>query len=183
MCIRDRVSDRKRVSQPSKYTSNNGEIITDLNALHKILATSVESDVVTEEEKKSTQMISYILKKLPVHLTPCLFQHDNYKRTPLHYACQYGLSAITALIIKLMKEWNVWKGFPIDDISAFGDSESLTPLHLSVLGAHPRATEVLLHSMDPNMKLKSSSLLHLATEWNNYPLLHVLLSSKKFDIQ
>ncbi|KOG96205.1 glycerophosphocholine phosphodiesterase [Saccharomyces eubayanus] len=178
---RQDVSDRKRVSQPSKYTSNNGEIITDLNTLHNILAVSVESDV-TEEEKKSALTISYILKKLPVHLTPCLFQHDNYKRTPLHYACQYGLSEVTALIIKLMKEWNVWKGFPIDDVSAFGDSESLTPLHLSVLGAHPRATGVLLHSLDPNVKLKSSSLLHLATEWNNYPLLHVLLSSKRFDI-
>lgn len=81
-----------------------------------------------------------------------------------------------------MKEWNIWNEIPIDDVSAFGDAESLTPLHLCVLGAHPKTTEVLLQSLDPNVKLKSSSLLHLATEWNNYPLLHVLLSSKRFDI-
>ena len=46
----------------------------------------------------------------------------------------------------------------------------------------PRTTEVLLQSLNRNVKLKSSSLLHLATEWNNYSLLNVLLSSKKFDI-
>lgn len=179
---RQDVLGRKRKTQPSKYTNNDGEIITDLKTLHMTLSVLTDSDAAVEKEKSFADSLSYILKELPVHLIPCLFQHDNYKRTPLHYSCQYGLSEITALIIKLMKEWNIWDEFPIDDASVFGDSESLTPLHLSVLGAHPRTAEVLLQSLNPNVKLKSSSLLHLATEWNNYPLLHVLLSSKRFDI-
>ncbi|EJS41436.1 YPL110C [Saccharomyces arboricola H-6] len=176
------TSGRKRKSESSKYTKSNGEVITDLTALHKSLSEPAKSDAVTEEEKSCAYTLSYILKELPGHLRPCLFQRDNYKRTPLHYSCQYGLSEITALIIRLMKEWNIWSELPIDDVSAFGDSESLTPLHLSVLGAHPKTTEVLLQSLDSNVKLQSSSLLHLATEWNNYPLLHVLLSSNRFDI-
>ncbi|CAI4036769.1 hypothetical protein SMKI_16G0700 [Saccharomyces mikatae IFO 1815] len=179
---RQEVSDRKKKSQPFKYVNSKGKVETDLRTLHMILSVPIETDSVTEEEKSSASILSYILDKLPVHLRPCLFQHDNYKRTPLHYSCQYGLSEITALIIKLMKEWNVWSEVPIDDVSAFGDAESLTPLHLCVLGAHPRTTEVLLQSLNRNVKLKSSSLLHLATEWNNYSLLNVLLSSKKFDI-
>ncbi|CAI4975078.1 CRE_collapsed_G0055740.mRNA.1.CDS.1 [Saccharomyces cerevisiae] len=176
------ILSRKKKSQPSKYTNNEGEIVTDLRTLHTTLSAPAESDSITEEEKSSACTLSYILEELPIHLRPCLFQHDNYKRTPLRYSCQYGLSEVTKLIIKLMKEWNIWNEIPIDDVSAFGDAESLTPLHLCVLGAHPKTTEVLLQSLDPNVKLKSSSLLHLATEWNNYPLLHVLLSSKRFDI-
>ena len=38
----------------------------------------------------SPSSLVYILEKLPVHLRPSLLQRDNYKRTPLHYAAQYG---------------------------------------------------------------------------------------------
>ncbi|QLG71961.1 hypothetical protein HG535_0C03130 [Zygotorulaspora mrakii] len=124
----------------------------------------------------------YILRKLPAHLRPCLLQRDNYKRTPLHYSSQYGLVEITKIIIENLKTWGAWNSdVPIDDVS-WQDSESLTPLHLAVLGTHPMTVKTLLSFMNPATSIITPQLLHLATRLNSPPLIEVLLSIKGINI-
>lgn len=131
----------------------------------------------------SPASLIYILNKLPAHLRPCLLQRDNYKRTPLHYSSQYGLVEVTKIIIENLKEWGAWNpDVPIDDISNWGDSERLTPLHLAVLGSHPLTATTLLSYMNPSKMVSSPQLLHLATRLNSAPLIEALLSASGFDV-
>lgn len=124
----------------------------------------------------------YILNKLPAHLRPCLLQRDNYKRTPLHYSSQYGLVEITKIIIENLKEWGAWNPDVSIDDASWCDSESLTPLHLAVLGSHPLTVNTLLSFMNPSKHVTTPQLLHLATRLNSPSLIEVLLSAKGIDV-
>ncbi|AMD19633.1 HCL518Cp [Eremothecium sinecaudum] len=129
------------------------------------------------------ESLAYVLGKLPVHLRTYLLQKDNYKRTPLHYAAQYGLVEVTGVIISFLKEWDVWDpNISIDDIEIWGDSEQLTPLHLAVIGTHPQTIKKMLSYLNPGVTLTTPRLLHLATRLNSTQLLESLLSAKGFDI-
>lgn len=131
----------------------------------------------------SPAALLYILKKLPAHLRPCLLQRDNYKRTPLHYSSQYGLVEVTKIIIESLEEWGAWNpDVPIDDAATWGDSESLTPLHLAVLGPHPITAATLLSYMNCSRPIGSPQLIHLATRLNSPGLIKALLSAKGFDV-
>lgn len=131
----------------------------------------------------SPASLIYILGKLPAHLRPCLLQRDNYKRTPLHYSCQYGLVEVTKIIIDNLKEWGAWNpDIPIDDPTNWGDSERLTPLHLAVLGSHPLTAATLLSYVNPSQPVSSPQLLHLATRLNSPALIEALLSANGFDV-
>ncbi|QLL30884.1 hypothetical protein HG536_0A06990 [Torulaspora globosa] len=131
----------------------------------------------------SPSALLYILGKLPAHLRPCLVQRDNYKRTPLHYSCQYGLVEVTKIIIESLKEWGAWNpDISIDDDVAWGDTESLTPLHLAVLGPHPLTAATLLSYTNPSKPVSSPQLIHLATRLNSSALIKALLSAKGFDV-
>ena len=129
----------------------------------------------------SPTSLLYILKNLPPHLRPALLQRDNYKRTPLHYAAQFGLREITTIIIDFLKSWNEWDStVAIDDLSVWGDAESLSPLHLAVLGTHPKTVEVLIANSD--RKLTSSRLFLLAARLNSPEILGSLLGCKGIEI-
>jgi len=129
----------------------------------------------------SPTSLLYILKNLPPHLRPALLQRDNYKRTPLHYAAQFGLREITVIIIDFLKSWNEWDStISIDDLSIWGDAESLSPLHLAVLGTHPKTVDVLINNSDK--KLTSSRLFLLAARLNSPQILGSLLECKGIEI-
>ncbi|ONH69591.1 Glycerophosphodiester phosphodiesterase GDE1 [Cyberlindnera fabianii] len=129
----------------------------------------------------SPDSLLQILNALPPHLRPALLQRDHYKRTPLHYAAQFGLKEITNIIIDFLKSWNEWDStVPIDDLSHWGDAESLSPLHLAVLGTHPKTVEVLVASCDK--KLTSSKIFLLAARLNSPAILRTLLSCQNVNI-
>ncbi|GAV46857.1 hypothetical protein ZYGR_0A04550 [Zygosaccharomyces rouxii] len=131
----------------------------------------------------SPASLIHILEKLPAHLRPCLLQKDNYKRTPLHYSAQYGLVEITRIIIENLANWGAWNpDVSIDDTSYWGDSESLTPLHLAVIGSHPQTVRTLLSYVNSNQVVTCPHLLHLATRLNSGSLVESLLSAKGFDL-
>ncbi|KAG0679778.1 Glycerophosphocholine phosphodiesterase [Pichia californica] len=131
----------------------------------------------------SSQGLYYIFQNLPAHLKFAILQKDNYKRTPLHYASQYGLKQVTYIILQFLKEWGMFnESVSLDDIAHWGDSENLTPIHLSILGKHPKTTEVLIDSIDKNIDLTCPYLLHVATRMNTPGLLQCLLKCKGIEI-
>lgn len=131
----------------------------------------------------SSQGLWYIFKNLPEHLKFAILQKDNYKRTPLHYASQYGLKEVTAIIIQFLKEWGMFnENISLDDINHWGDSENLTPIHLAILGKHPKTTEVLIDAISKDVSLTCPYLLHVATKMNTPGLIKCLLKCKGIDI-
>ena len=131
----------------------------------------------------SSKGLLYIFQNLPAHLKFAILQKDNYKRTPLHYASQYGLKGVTFIILQYLKEWNMYnEKISLDDVNTWGDSENLTPLHLAILGKHPKTTEVLINSMQKDVSLTCPYLLQVATRMNTPGLLICLLGCKGIDI-
>lgn len=131
----------------------------------------------------SSKGLWYIFQNLPDHLKFAILQKDNYKRTPLHYASQYGLKEVTFIVLQFLKEWGMFnENVSLDDISHWGDSENLTPLHLAVLGKHPKTTEVLVDAIAKNISLTCPYLLHVATRMNTPDLLSCLLKCRGIDI-
>ncbi|GMG33628.1 unnamed protein product [Ambrosiozyma monospora] len=140
----------------------------------------------------NSQGLLYIFNHLPAHLKFSIVQKDNYKRTPLHYAAQYGLKQVTAIILEFLQRWGLINngntsgsgsmGISLDDISHWGDSELLTPIHLAILGTHPKTTQVLLDAMPATVTLTCPSLALLATRLN-CPEILALLFKKIEDVE
>ncbi|SCU93605.1 LAFA_0F17282g1_1 [Lachancea sp. 'fantastica'] len=127
--------------------------------------------------------LSHILKRLPPHLRSSLLQKDTYKRTPLHYSAQYGLFEVSKLIIESLREWGAWDpAVSIDNKEVWGDSEGFTPLHLAVIGLHPRTVKSLTSYGNSSTKVESQRLLHLATKLNAPELMEALLSVAGFSV-
>lgn len=125
----------------------------------------------------------YIFEHLPAHLKFAILQKDNYKRTPLHYAAQYGLKDVTGIIVRYLKNWNLYnEKISLDDVNHWGDCENLTPIHLAVLGTHPRTANVLLNSISSEISLTCPGLLHIATRLDSSELIELLLKRKGIDI-
>lgn len=164
--------------EQSKYSTIAPATPPDVNSR---LITAFGSDGVNSND--SPAGLFYIFEHLPPHLKFGILQKDNYRRTPLHYAAQYGLKDVTQVIIDYLQKWNLWnENISIDDVNVWGDSELLTPLHLSVLGTHPKTTEVLISAMKPDVKLCSPRLFLIATRLNSPELLNLLLGCNGIDI-
>lgn len=79
-----------------------------------------------------------------------LVARDGYLRTPIHYAAQYGIKDVTRVLLERLSLWSLLDPtVPVDSVSAWGDQEGLTPLHLAVIGRHPKTTELLLSFSAP----------------------------------
>lgn len=131
--------------------------------------------------KDSYEGLLEVLHCLPVHLRSLLLQKDHHRRTPLHYAAQFGLKGATSIIVHHMKLWNLYQpNISFDDISMWADTEVLTPLHLAVLGKHPKTTKVLLDSSEA--VLTNQRLLLLAARMDSPELLQLLLEYPGTDI-
>lgn len=83
----------------------------------------------------------HLLAKIdPFHqLRTLLMARDSYSRTPLHYAAQYGIKDVAKIILEHLSKWNlVDLSLPIDNVHLWGDQEGLTPVHLAIIGKHPK---------------------------------------------
>lgn len=187
--VQKNESDEAQTNNNSSKSSTNVSALLELNYLNLTPAALPDSnhrligafgpDGVNSNDSPTSLL--YILKNLPPHLRPALLQRDHYKRTPLHYAAQFGLREITTILIDFLKSWNEWDStIAIDDLSIWGDAESLSPLHLAVLGTHPKTAEVLIANSDK--KLTSPRLLLLAARLNASLILGSLLECEGIDI-
>ncbi|KAK6461591.1 Glycerophosphoryl diester phosphodiesterase family-domain-containing protein [Scheffersomyces coipomensis] len=154
--------------------------------------TAKEGEIPEEEsddEKISNNFegLSYILHKIEhsdpkLNLKQVLIAKDNYSRTPLHYSAQYGLKVITNIFLDYLSNWDLINtNVSIDNIEVWGDQENLTPLHLSIIGKHPKTTENLIIFNNAN-KLTCQDLLLLSVRLNSPRILNSLLIQGKIDI-
>lgn len=115
------------------------------------------------------------------HLNPsqrnALVVVDEFKRTPLHYAAQHGLKALTKVVISHMKKWGLLdRGNGLDG-PEWCDSDGATPIQLAVVGNHPLTTKVILDSVDKDVARlhDSSNLLSIAVRLGSLELVKILL--------
>ncbi|CAK9441540.1 uncharacterized protein LODBEIA_P54080 [Lodderomyces beijingensis] len=128
----------------------------------------------------NTGGLLYVLNKLQDK--PLLIAKDHYHRTPLHYAAQYGLVQATNILLDHYGKWElIDKSQSIDNIEIWGDQEGFSPLHLSIIGKHPKTTEVLTRFNSPN-PLRCPDLLLLAVRLNSNRILSSLINDGNIDI-
>ncbi|EGV60926.1 Glycerophosphocholine phosphodiesterase [Yamadazyma tenuis] len=129
----------------------------------------------------------YILEKISAgsglhNLKFLLNAKDNYLRTPLHYASQYGIKDMVKLILSYLFKWNlINNSLAIDDNKFWVDQENLTPIHLSIIGKHPKTTEYLLIYSNTD-RLTCSNLLLLAVRLNSPEILSHLIKLGRINI-
>lgn len=110
-----------------------------------------------------------------------LVAKDNYARTPLHYAAQYGLKDVSRVLLEYLYKWKlINSSVPIDNHDTWADQEGLTPLHLSIIGKHPKTTDTLI--IYSHSHLSCPSLLLLAVRLNSPDILVDLIRKGKIDV-
>lgn len=137
-----------------------------------------------------TDGIQYLLNEIiypnenyKLILGPLLNAKDTYQRTPLHYCAQYGLKDLSGEILDFLNiKLNLLANCQsIDDLKFWGDQENLTPLHLAIIGKHPKTSEKLIkHSNTP--KLSCPNLLLLAVRLDEPEILDIIIGQGKIDI-
>lgn len=131
--------------------------------------------------------LTYVLDKIEndsqlSNLRFSLNAKDNYLRTPLHYASQYGLKDAVRIVLQYLSKWNlVYNALSIDDMKFWGDQEKLTPIHLSIIGRHPKTTEALLVYSN-STRLTCPNLILLAVRLNNADILNHLIKIGHVDV-
>lgn len=126
----------------------------------------------------------FILENITEEQHKALVAVDEFKRTPLHYAAQYGLKLLTKVVIDYMKRWNLIDSANDFDGPEWKDCDGVTPLQLAVAGNHPLTTKTILDSIDTSVtKLHdSSNLLAIATSLGSATLLNILLEKHSLNV-
>ena len=99
-------------------------------------------------DDKAIVLLEYLLDRLRPQQRIAIQARDVYDRMPLHYAAQYGCVVICQIIISRMQAWALFEVSPGIDAPFFQDADGYSPLHLSVIGGHPRTTRTLLEAED-----------------------------------
>lgn len=120
------------------------------------------------------------LEKSPLY--QCLLRaKDNYSRTPLHYAAQYGIKDVTKIILESLVKWKLIDNTnSLDSVTEWGDQEGLTPLHLAIIGKHSKTLQNLVNAMD--CPLTSPELLLLAVKLDCIDIVRTLVLSNLVDV-
>ncbi|KAJ5620434.1 Glycerophosphoryl diester phosphodiesterase [Penicillium lagena] len=132
--------------------------------------------------------LQYLLDELRPHQRAALIAKDLSGRTPLHYAAQYGFKVVCEVIIEHLKEWGMFDVSEGIDGPLWQDNDGWAPLHLSVVGGHPKTTGYLLDAenwKDPTQDnghirkqvSKSNAVLALATKANFVDIVHLLVNA------
>jgi len=95
---------------------------------------------------ESVKLLDFILAHLSSNQRGALAARDTYGRLALHYAAQYGFVVLCKLIIKYMREWNQFDVSDGIDSAHWQDADGYAPLHLAVIGEHPKTTRTLLQA-------------------------------------
>lgn len=99
-------------------------------------------------DDKAIVLLEYLLDRLRPQQRIAIQARDVYNRMPLHYAAQYGCVVICQIVISRMQAWALFEVSPGIDAPFFQDTDGCSPLHLSVIGGHPRTTRTLLEAED-----------------------------------
>lgn len=153
------------------------------------------ADAASKEERllvhgdDAVQILSYLLDNLSEEQRSALRARDSFGRTPLHYAAQFGIVDILELIMARMQEWDLFDVSYGIDAPEWEDNEGNAPLHLSVIGGHPRTTQALIKaeswqglSESEKTELrrnvpKSSAVLAIATKHNHADIVAMLANA------
>lgn len=128
--------------------------------------------------KDHADIFKYLLTHLRENQRQALIARDENQRTPLHYACKYGIVSIVQLILQYLKEWDYLDVSGSVSLPLWQDTEGETPLDLAVSGRHPKTTQALFESglvFDPDSEQLTRNL-STAARMGSIPLLDVLLS-------
>lgn len=132
-----------------------------------------------------TDGIQYIMSKIDskdFEVKKLIIAKDNYSRTPLHYSAQYGLKDITQILLNYLTKWDlIDKKISIDDLHYWGDQEGLTPIHLSIIGKHPKTTDNLI-IYSATQELTCPNLLLLAVRLNCLEISQNLIKKSKINV-
>lgn len=133
-------------------------------------------------------ILQHLLDELRPNQREALMAKDLAGRTPLHYAAQYGFKVVCEVIIEHLKDWEMFDVSEGIDGPIWQDNDGWAPLHLSVVGGHPKTTRYLLEAEnwkethgkgDPvrRQKSKSSAVLALATKANFVDIVQLLVDA------
>ena len=132
------------------------------------------------KDDEAVRLLIYLLDKLSPEQRPALKSKDSFGRLPLHYAAHFGFVVLCEIITARMKEWGQFTLEDDLDSPEWQDVDGHGPLHLSVIGGHPKTTQALLTAMSKmqqptgngaveitNLPVsKSGAILGLATKAN-----------------
>lgn len=99
-------------------------------------------------DDKATVLLEHLLDQLRPQQKSAIQARDVYERTPLHYAAQYGCVAICQILLSRMQAWGHFESSHGIDAPFLLDADGYSPLHLSVIGGHPKTTRTLLEAKD-----------------------------------
>lgn len=97
-------------------------------------------------DDKAVVLLEYLLDRLRLQQRMAIQARDVYDRMPLHYAAQYGCVVICQIIMSRMQAWGHFEVSHGIDAPFSQDADGYSPLHLSVIGGHPRTTRTLLEA-------------------------------------
>ncbi|TPX10013.1 uncharacterized protein E0L32_008860 [Thyridium curvatum] len=134
------------------------------------------------------QILTYLLDKLRPEQRQGLSARDSFGRLPLHYAAQFGFVVVCQIIMAKMQAWGQFDVENGIDAPEWQDKEGNAPLHLSVLGGHPKTTKALLlgedwqgvndHKTEVRRNIsKSSAVLAIATKHNFHNIVQMLVDA------
>ena len=143
--------------------------------------------VVIGKDEQAEQLLTYVLDNITPSQRPAILTKDIYGRLPLHYAGQYGLAAVSAVLIKYMEGWQLFDVSDGLDSAAWQDSEGYAPYHLAVISGYYRTAKALL-LVDDTHKPKdirltgkhveqSSASLAMATKSNYHMIVRLLVDA------
>ncbi|KAJ5312428.1 hypothetical protein PENANT_c027G00120 [Penicillium antarcticum] len=132
-------------------------------------------------------LFQFLLDSLRPDQRESLMAKDISGRTPLHYAAQYGFKVVCEVIMEHLREWDMFDVSDGIDGPLWQDDDGWAPLHLSVVGGHPKTTKCLLDAENRGdsqevgsirkQVSKSSAVLALATKANFIDIVHLLVDA------
>ncbi|CAI7675083.1 unnamed protein product [Penicillium manginii] len=139
-------------------------------------------------DDSAVAILQHILDTLRPDQRESLMAKDLSGRTPLHYAAQYGFKVVCEVIIEHLREWDMFDVREGIDGPLWQDEDGWAPLHLSVVGGHPKTTRCLLdvenwretHGNSDQVRKqvsKSSAVLALATKANFVDIVQLLVEA------
>ena len=200
-CIHRYLVSLARKKSPSTLSSSgseasfeeiaNGDFITP--AATPVLSdprktAEVESSALPGKEDESVKLFEFILDHLTKEQRTALVARDQFDRLPLHYAAQHGFVDLVKIVLLRLQAWGLFEIEHGVDAPFWQDHENMSPLGLSIVGAHPVTTKALLDSEkwrnqdgeDASLKTRmgrSGEALALATKCNFVAAVQLLIES------